>query len=194
MSATGASGGRPNLARKRTDILSAESFRISGENCFGNLGRFTRVLSQQGQQGFRETGDVPEPDVRLVAPGIATAGVDGTEDALRVEGVHERARPIVDGLTRDRGVVGVHHPVDEAERHPLGDQVRLGSGDRLEQGRIGIGRCSGVRVMPGNHMIGEQPQGIDIVARQKILKSSDANVTCGNAGEYAARERACPGA
>src|ERR1039457_557724 len=42
--------------------------------------------------------------------------------------------------------------------------------------------------MPGNNMIGEQPEAIDIIACQKILKRSNANVTGSNAGEDAARE------
>ena len=76
-------------------------------------------------------GEIPEPDVGLVAPGIARSGVDGAEDALRVEGVHECARAIVDRFPRNGGIVCVHHTVDEAERHPLGDQIRLDSRDRL---------------------------------------------------------------
>ena len=38
-------------------------------------------------------------------------------------------------------------------------------------------------------MIGEQSQGIDIVACEKILKRPDANVTGSNAGEHRPKER-----
>ena len=43
--------------------------------------------------------------------------------------------------------------------------------------------------MPGDGVIGEQSQGIGVVACQKILERPDANVTCRNAGEHRAEER-----
>ena len=171
------------------DVLAAESLRISRERGFGDRGCLTRILRKQRPQGLREAGEVPEPDVRLVAPGIARTVVDGAEDALRVEGVHERARAIVDRLSRNGRVVRVHHTVDEAKRHPLGDQIRLGSHDRLQQRHIRIWRFGGVRVVPRNGMIRKESQGIDIVACKKVLKGPDANVTGRHAGEHGAEER-----
>ncbi len=43
--------------------------------------------------------------------------------------------------------------------------------------------------MPGDGLIGQQSQGVDILASPKILKRSDANVTRRNAREHTARQR-----
>ena len=56
------------------------------------------VVVQEGQEGLGEPGEVPLGHDRLVAVGVAPAGVDRTVDRGRVEGLHEGARPVVDGL------------------------------------------------------------------------------------------------
>src|SRR5207302_10924060 len=124
----------------------------------------------------------PESDVGLVAPSIAPTGVDGAVDALRVERVHERAGTIINRLPGDGSVVRVHNAVDKAERHPLGDQIRLGIRDRLQQSQIRIWRLSGGRLVPRNDVIGKQLQAINIVPYHKILKSLEPYVTSRTAG------------
>src|SRR3546814_9176446 len=59
--------------------------------------------------------------------------VDRAEDRLWGVFVQERAGTVVDGLAGDRGVVGVHHAVDEADPQPAGDQLDLGRDHRFEQ-------------------------------------------------------------
>ena len=71
----------------------------------------------------------------------------------------------------------------------MGDQIRLGSHDRLQERHIRSERVGGFRVVPGNGMLGELSQGVDVVPREKILKGPDANVAGGNAGEHRAGER-----
>ena len=106
-----------------------------------------------------------------------------------MERVHERAGTIVNRLPGDGSVVRVHNAVDKAERHPLGDQIRLGIRDRLQQSQIRIWRLSGGRVVSRNDVIGKHLQAINIVACQKILKSPDPNVTYSNASEHAPWQR-----
>ena len=95
---------------------------------------------EQREQRLGEPREVPLGDDRLVAVGVAPGLVDRAVDRRRVEGVHEGARAVVDGLARDRHVVGVHHPVDEADQHPPGDQRRLRGHDRLEQREVRAAR------------------------------------------------------
>ena len=91
--------------------------------------------SSSGSSASASRAQVPLGDDRLVAVGVAPAVVDRAEDRGRVVGVHEGARPVVDGLAGDRHVVGVHHAVDEADEHPLRDQRRLRGDDGLEAAR-----------------------------------------------------------
>ena len=93
---------------------------------------------EQRQQRLGEPGEVPLGDDGLVAVGVAAAVVDRAEHRGRVEGLHEGARSVVDGLAGDRHVVGVHHPVDEADEHPPGHQRRLRRDHRLEQREVRV--------------------------------------------------------
>ena len=115
-------GGQPELRSHAVRPGSASSGRERRERLGGQGDRLLLVVGQQREQGLGEPGQVPLRDDRLVAVGVAPAGVDRAEDRGGIEGLHERARAVVDRLAGDRHVVGVHHPVDESDEHPLGDQ------------------------------------------------------------------------
>ena len=51
-------------------------------------------------------------------------------------GVDEGARAVVDGLAGDGCVVGIHHPMNKADMHPLRDQCRLCVADPAKQFQI----------------------------------------------------------
>ena len=55
--------------------------------------------------------------------------------------------------------------------------------------RFYLPRLGGLRIVPGNRMVREQAQRLDVLAREKILKCPDTNVTGGHAGEHPARKR-----
>ena len=82
--------------------------------------------------------DVPVLTV-LVSVGDTVAAEDplieleSDKATMEVEAVEEGARAVVDGLAGDGGVVGVHHPVNKAHRHPRRDQIRLCCADRAQQ-------------------------------------------------------------
>ena len=97
------------------------------------LDRAIVVRVEQGQHRFREPGQVPLRDRRLIAVGVAAGVIDRAEDGRRVVRVHERARAVVDRLAGEGHVVGVHHAMDEADQLPSGDQARLPLDDRLEE-------------------------------------------------------------
>ena len=103
--------------------------------------------------------------------------------------VHEGARAVIDGLARDRGVVGVHDAVDEADQQPARDQFGLARDHALQQrviGALGVGR---LRVVPGDDVIGQPPHALGIAARGEILEGSDPDVAGGDAGQDRARQR-----
>src|SRR5687768_14104937 len=60
------------------------------------------------------------------------AMVDKAENGVRIVVIHERARPVVDGLARDGHVVRVHDAMDEAHAHPIRNERGLALYDRLE--------------------------------------------------------------
>ena len=94
-------------------------------------------------------------------------------------GIHIGAGAIVDRLARDAAIVGVHHPVDEAQRHPLGHKLGLPSHDAVQQ----AGRSVGVRIMPGQRVIGQRTQRVKIAARGMDLKGAHADMARGHTGQ-----------
>ncbi len=143
----------------------------------------------EGEQRLGEPSKVPLRHDRLVAVGVAPARVDRAVDGGRVEDLHEGARPVVDGLAGNRHVVGVHDPVDEPDEHPLGDQQRLGSDDRLEQGEVGLLGVCGARVVAGDRVVGEAPHEVDVARGPGELEAAHAQVAAGNPREHGARQQ-----
>jgi hypothetical protein len=125
----GAHDGEPVVfvtRRERVDHARRERDRAVG------------VGIEQGQQRLGQARQIPAGDQRLVAIGIAPAGVDRAEDRVGVEVVHEGAGAVVDGFARQGHVVGVHDAVDEAHAHPARDQLGLAFAHRPQQPQIGV--------------------------------------------------------
>jgi hypothetical protein len=74
--------------------------------------------------------------------------VNRAERLVRIVLVEKGARSIVDRLAGDRGVVGVHHAVHEADPEPPCDEVRLGVDDALEERQRVVAGAFGVGVVP----------------------------------------------
>ena len=139
---------------------------------------------EQWEEGLGEAGEVPLSDGGLVAVGVTTTVVDRAVNRSRVEGLHKRARPKVDGLTRNRHVVGVHDAVDKPHQHPLRDQRCLGCDHAIEQCKVGTLSRRGVGVMPGDRVVSEATQEVDITGGPSELKTTDAQVTGGDPGKH----------
>ena len=152
--------------------------------------RRRRVRVDEVEQRFGEAGQVPPGNRGLVGKGIAAAVIDRAEHLRGVVRIEERAGAIVDRLARDRHVVGVHHAVDEADLHPARDERRLARRDRLEECEIRPWRGDELRIMPLDHVIGEQPQRLSILPCREILECADADVAGGDAGQHRARQHA----
>ena len=110
--------------------------------------------------------------------------VDRAEHGDRVVGLHEGTGPVVDGLARDRHVVGVHHPVHEPDEHPAGQQRRLGGHDRLEQREVAVFGVGGAGVMPGYRVIRESPQQAEVAGVRGVLEAADAQMAARHPGEH----------
>jgi hypothetical protein len=59
---------------------------------------FFRQRIENRQQGFREAGQVPVGDGRLISPGVAGVFIDITKNAIRVEIVHKGTGAVIDRL------------------------------------------------------------------------------------------------
>ncbi len=145
-----------------------------------------RVGVDEGQQRLGEPGEIPQRDLGLVAEGVSPAVVDRTEHRRRIVGIHERAGPVVDRLAGDGHVVGVHHPVDEPDEHPLRDEhgLRVEHGvQERERGYLGGGRCGRVT---GDRVVEQPRQHRRIVERCGVLEGAHAKVAGGDTHEHGA--------
>ena len=138
--------------------------------------RLSFVVAEQRQQALGQARQVPARDARLVAERVAALAVDRAEHRRRVVRLDEGARAVVDGLARDRHVVGVHDAVDEADVHPLRDQHRLALGDALEQGEEAARRADEIGVVTGDRVLGELAHALGIAAGGEELERADTDV------------------
>ncbi len=89
----------------------------------------------------------------------------------------------------DRGVVGIHDAVDESDQQPARHQIGLPRDHGFEQRAVGPLGIGGVRVVPGDDVIGQPPHALGIAARREILEGADANMAGGYAGQHRAGQR-----
>ena len=143
------------------------------------------------QQRLGQAGQVPLRDRGLVAVGVAAAMVDRAEHRLRVVGVHERARAVVDRLPGDRHVVGVHHAVDEPDEHPPRDERRPGaSATASSSATAGSSAAADRRVVAVDRVVGQAPQETrGRVAGRDVLEGPDPQVAGGDARQDGAGQR-----
>ncbi len=114
--------------------------------------------------------------------------VDGAVHGRRVERLQERARSVVDGLTGDRRVVGVHHAVDEAHQHPPGHQRRLGGHHRLEQREVRALGGRGRGVVPGDGVVGQPAQQVHVVGGARVLEAAHPQVAARDPCQHGPRQ------
>jgi hypothetical protein len=136
------------------------------------------VLVEEGQQRFGQAREVPVGDARLVAEGVTPAMVDRAVDPARVIGIHKGTGAVVDGLTGDRHIVGVHHAVDEADAEPLGNEVRLCGDDGVEQRPVGAFLVRRFRIVAGDDIVREDPQGLRVATRGEVFEGPDPARGC----------------
>ena len=138
------------------------------------------------QQRLREPREIPLRDAGLVRVRVAAVMIDGAEHRVRIVFIHERARAVVDGLARDRHVVGVHHAVDEADAHPFRDQRRLALRDRFQHCKRRHLCIARFRVVPRDHVVQQLAHAVVIAARGEVLERSDSHMAAADTREHRA--------
>ena len=106
---------QPQLAGEALAVLPGE---LTGESIDRRLGQGHRLIlvrMQYRQQGLGQGGQVPVGNGWLVAEGVASGVIDGAVDLVAVKGIHERAGAVIDSLSRQQHIVGIHHPVDKSQ-------------------------------------------------------------------------------
>jgi hypothetical protein len=103
-----------------------------------------------------------------------------------MERVHEGAGAVVDGLACNRQVVGVHHAMNEADQLPARDKLRRAVDHRFQQRAIWSLRPGRVRVVSGDHIVGEKTHGLRIAPVGEELEGADSHMTLGDAGQHSA--------
>src|SRR5215210_6149531 len=96
------------------------------------------VFRQQGEESLGKPRQVPGSDARLVGIGIAPVPIDRAEDGRWVISIQKRTGAIVDGLSCNRHVVGVHHAMNEADQQPLRDQRGLTLNYKIEKSSVAM--------------------------------------------------------
>ena len=104
-------------------VLKALGKAVDG--FLGEVHGLIHVYIKKRQEGFRQAGQVPSQDGRLIAKGITALPIDAGKDRRGRIGLHEGAGAIVNGFARDGGVIRIHHAVDKAQAHPVGDGADL---------------------------------------------------------------------
>ncbi len=169
----------PHAASPRRFVAQSEGL----QGFLGVVHRLVVVVVEQRQQGLGKAGQVPLSDAGLVAVGVATLPVDRAVDRTGVVAVHEGARSVVDGLSAERDVVRVHHAVDEAHHHPLGDEFGLCIDDRVEQTQGRVRRLGEVWVVACDGVVGQRAGARDVLPRREEGKCSDPQVAGGDPGQ-----------
>jgi len=110
--------------------------------------------------------------LRLIVIPVTPLRVDRTVDRLRVIDVHEGAGAVIDCLAGNRGVVCIHHAVDEPDRHPVCHQTGLPADHPVQKVRGVL--CVGV--VPPHGEIVKRAQPVHVAARREILERADADM------------------
>ena len=79
--------------------------------------------------------------------------------------------------------------MNEADLHPPCHQRRLPRDHLLKQCGVGVGRIRDLWIVAGDHMVGELPDGIAIVARREELERADPDMARCDPGQHGAGQR-----
>ncbi|MNH94069.1 hypothetical protein D3C73_466810 [compost metagenome] len=174
---------KPDLGPEHLDPFRLKPLAELSQNLVRRVDCPVLIRVDYRQQAFRQSGDVPLADARLVAIGVTPAMIDRGKHLHLMIFVEKGARAEVDRLPRYGHVVGVHHPMDETDAEPARDQLRLPECHGLQQCRIGVlGRLQ-LGIMPVDNIVGQFPYAIRVAARSKELEGADPHMACRDTNE-----------
>src|SRR5208283_5973306 len=146
--------------------------RKRGDRLIRKFDRPLWVGIHERKQGLGEPGKIPLRNGRLIGVGVATKFIDRAEGSRRIVRIHEGAWSKIDGLSRKRSVVGVHHAMDETDMHPTRNQQGLALHNGLEQRQAGPLGIAGVGEVAIDDVVGKTFDGFQVAARREILEGS----------------------
>ena len=164
-------------------LLGAKTSGKAAKHLGGLLYNGLALFPHQRQQGFGKAGQVPLSDARLVVKSVAPTLIDGAEDLLRVELLHEGAGAVIDGVASNATVVGVHHTMNKAQAHPACHQCRLAGGNGFQQGKVRIVSIGRFWVVASNHMVGQRFQHRFIATHGSKLEGAHADMAASHTGQ-----------
>ena len=103
--------------------------------------------------------------------------------------IHEGAGAVVDSLTGDCHIVGIHYAMNEADMHPAGNERRLFVAHGRKQGEVGVRVVLQLRVVTIDYVIGQATHLGLLTAGSEQLKGADTDVAGSNARQNRARQR-----
>ena len=120
----------------------------------GPKARFERFLLDQRQQRLSQATQIPESDVGLLIEGIAAVVIGVVADKPRIVVIHKPIGAIIHRQTKNRHIVGVHHPMGPTDRLPLRDQPRGALNDFVEKPRVFFIDIAEMGKVSVDHIIG----------------------------------------
>ena len=130
----------------------------------------------QVAQGFAELAQIPEPDFRLPAERIASAGIGMIGREMRIELIHESVGTVVERGSGNRHIVCVHHAVDKAHRLPAGDEAGCFLQDAAEKNAVAVRLRLDVGMVVMDDIIGKFRDSFRIVVVEKRFETAEADV------------------
>jgi hypothetical protein len=125
----------------------------------------------------------------LISIGVSPLPIDRAEEFAWIILVHEGAGSVIDRFSRNRHIVGIHDAVNETDEQPACNELCLSRSDKFKQREIWEVGSTGLRVMAGDDVIGEETKTVEIATGRKELKRSDANVAGDHSRENRPRKR-----
>ena len=122
----------------------------------------------------------------LIAVGIAAAVINGAEYRAGIKSIHERARPVVDGLARQQHVVRIHDSVNKTQQLPLGNETGLACHHAVEHRPHRVISLCRFGVMALDNVVHENFEGVVVLFGGKKLEGADTDMTLSDACQYSA--------
>ncbi len=91
--------------------------------------------------------------------------------------------PVVERQPENRHVVGIHHPVGEADRLPLGHQHGRAADHLSEHPQETIVKAHELGIVMLDDVLGQRAQVVDLVAVIEDLEAAEADMRRGHANE-----------
>ena len=95
-----------------------------------------------------------------------------------MKGVHKGTGTVVDGLARNRCVVGVHDAVDEPDVHPLRNKLCLRDSHTFKERDVWAACLRGVRVVSLDAVVSELTEFVMLAARREKFERAYPYVAC----------------